>query len=91
MTPTTDSPKSKPHPGFFLVRPSGAVVPLIAVDELPPTLTLPSVPRSLDLEDTIGMLNLGLNRGSGAGVYYQVVATKSEESGKKVDLSVRAK
>lgn len=67
--------KAKPWPGYFLVRTTGEVVPLIAIDELPTGTDLEGVPRSLDLEDTIGMLNLGLQRSSGAT--YQV--TKQEE------------
>ena len=56
----------KPSPGYFLVRTTGEVVPLIAADELPPNLNLVGVPRSLELEATIGMLNLGLKRSSGS-------------------------
>ena len=61
----------KPSPGYFLLRTTGEVVPLIAVDELPPSLNLVGVPRSLELEGTIGMLNLGLKRSS--GTYFEVV------------------
>ncbi|KAH7330098.1 hypothetical protein BKA65DRAFT_460655 [Rhexocercosporidium sp. MPI-PUGE-AT-0058] len=78
--------KGKPWPAYFLVRTTGEVVPLIAVDELPPGTELVGVPRSLDLEDTIGMLNLGLQRGSGA--FYQTVGAegkgKVEGAGKAV-------
>ncbi|KUJ07932.1 uncharacterized protein LY89DRAFT_742231 [Mollisia scopiformis] len=62
--------KDKPWPGYFLVRTTGEVVPLIAVDELPLGIDLIGVPRSLDLEGTIGMLNLGLQRSSGS--HYQI-------------------
>jgi hypothetical protein len=72
------SEKGKPWPGYFLVRNTGDVVPLIAVDELPPDTELDGVPRSLNLEDTIGMLNLGLQRGSGH--FYQL--TRREEKSK---------
>lgn len=64
--------KRKPWPSYFLVRTTGEVVPLIAVDELPPGTHLIGVPRSLDLEDTIGMLNLGLQRSSGS--FYRTVS-----------------
>jgi hypothetical protein len=63
--------KGKPWPGYFLVRNTGEVVPLIAVDELPPSMELLGVPRSLDLEETIGMLNLGLQRSTGG--FYKIV------------------
>jgi hypothetical protein len=68
--------KGKPWPGYFLVRSTGEVVPLIAVDELPPNIELVGVPRSLDLAETIGMLNLGLQRSTGG--FYQF--TQGEES-----------
>jgi len=65
--------KGKPWPGYFLVRNTGEVVPLVAVDELPPSIEIDGVPRSLDLEETIGMLNLGLQRSTGS--YYRIVQT----------------
>ncbi|OWP03276.1 hypothetical protein B2J93_3008 [Marssonina coronariae] len=68
----------KPWPAYFLVRTTGEVVPLIAVDELPTGTNLVGVPRSLDLEDTIGMLNLGLQRSSGA--FYQLVSAHEVKS-----------
>jgi hypothetical protein len=61
----------KPWPGYFLVRTTGEVVPLIAVDELPLGIEIVGVPRSLDLEETIGMLNLGLSRSTGS--FYHLV------------------
>lgn len=70
--------KGKPWPGYFLVRTTGEVVPLIAVDELPATIELVGVPRSLDLEETIGMLNLGLQRSTGG--FYQIAL----EQGSKI-------
>jgi len=78
--PGHSSSKPKPWPGYFLVRTTGEVVPLIAVDELPPGTDLVGIPRSLDLEATIGMYNLGLQRSS--GVFYQLVKKGDE----KVDL-----
>jgi hypothetical protein len=62
--------KGKPWPGYFLVRTTGEVVPLIAVDELPTSIELVGIPRSLDLEETTGMLNLGLQRSTGG--FYQI-------------------
>ncbi|EKD13141.1 zinc finger DNA-binding protein [Drepanopeziza brunnea f. sp. 'multigermtubi' MB_m1] len=60
------SQKGKPWPAYFIVRTTGEVVPLIAVDELPVGTDIIGVPRKIDLENTIGMLNLGLQRSSGA-------------------------
>jgi hypothetical protein len=79
---------AKPWPGYFLVRTTGEVVPLIAVDELPPGTDLKGVPRSLDLEDTIGMLNLGLQRSS--GFFYQM-AKQEEKANVSADLPIRTK
>lgn len=76
MMPTNRMPasqKGKPWPAYFLVRTTGEVVPLIAVDELPAGTDLVGVPRTLDLENTIGMLNLGLQRSSGTS--YQLIAS----------------
>ena len=82
------SENGKPWPSYFLVRTTGEVVPLIAVDELPHGTDLDGVPRSLDLEDTIGMLNLGLQRSS--GLFYQVVK-REEKKAAPVDLPIRFK
>lgn len=51
-------------PKYFIVRTTGEIVPLIAVDELPPGTNLLNVPRFLDLEATAEMLNLGLQPSS---------------------------
>ena len=69
--------KGKPWPEYFLVRTTGEVVPLIAVDELPATIELVGVPRSLDLEETIGMLNLGLQRSTGG--FYQIALERGSK------------
>jgi len=69
-----DTSRGKLWPKFFLVRKkgeSGEVVPLIAVDELPPTCNLVGIPRTLDLEETIGMLNLGSQ--PSCGEFYQII------------------
>jgi hypothetical protein len=67
-------PRVKPWPGHFLVRTTGEVVPLVAVDELPPGINIVGVPRSLDLKDTIGMINLGLQRSCGKS--YQITSSQ---------------
>lgn len=64
--------KGKPWPGYFLVRTTGEIVPLIAVDELPLGIELVGIPRSIHLEDTIGMLNLGLQRSTGS--HYHILS-----------------
>lgn len=46
-------------PQFFVTRPDRTMVPLIAVDELPPSLSLRGVKRSLTPNDTQGMTSLG--------------------------------
>jgi hypothetical protein len=69
---------SKPWPGYFLVRTTGEVVPLVAVDELPPSIEIVGIPRSLDLEETIGMLNLGLQHST--GTHYRIVQTTEGKS-----------
>lgn len=81
MHPHSISPsqKVKPWPAYFLVRTTGEVVPLIAVDELPPGTDLAGVPRSLDLEETIGMLNLGLQRSSGG--FYRIMSVDGKVRG----------
>lgn len=53
-------------------------MPLVAVDELPLGVDLVGVPRNLDLMQTGGMLNLGLQGGSlpgtpGGGGFYGLV------------------
>lgn len=71
-----------PSPRFFIVRPDtkrstadgrvqsvpGAIVPLIAVDELPEWLDISDAPRELSVEQTIGLCNLGISS-KGPGAY----------------------
>lgn len=75
-----DNPKARPWPGFFLVRPTGEVVPMIAVDELPPGVDLLGIPRSLDLEATIGMLNLGIQPNSNYSYHIVTIKEKGTEN-----------
>lgn len=53
---------SHPKPQFFVSRPDGTIVPLIALDELPENITIRGVPRNLSPADTAGMLSLGTVR-----------------------------
>ncbi|KAK3309652.1 uncharacterized protein B0T15DRAFT_10310 [Chaetomium strumarium] len=70
-----------PRPQFFVVRPDtktssadgrvytvhGAIVPLVAVDELPEWLDLVGVPRGLTAKQTVGLYNLGtVSKGDGS-------------------------
>ncbi len=87
-SPLDTSYKGKPWPGYFLVRTTGEVVPLIALDELPPGIDLAEIPRSLNLEETIGMLNLGLQRGSNS--HYKLVSD-DEPNERRDNLSSKAK
>ncbi|CZR62051.1 uncharacterized protein PAC_11948 [Phialocephala subalpina] len=87
-SPLESSQKGQPWPGYFLVRTTGEVVPLIAVDELPPGIELVDIPRSLGLEETIGMLNLGLQRSTGS--HYQIVSDDDTSDGHH-SLSTKAK
>ncbi|KAE8148984.1 hypothetical protein BDV25DRAFT_141249 [Aspergillus avenaceus] len=50
---------SQPRPQFFCARPNGTLTPLIAVDELPPNISLRGVPRTLSPNETQGMTSLG--------------------------------
>lgn len=84
--PVQDLPASTraPLPGYFIVRKTGQVVPLVAVDELPPGVDLIGVPRNLDLVETGGMLNLGLQGEAppgtlGGGGFYRLVGLEAEE------------
>lgn len=63
-----------PCPEHFIVRPGlagrgEAIVPLIAVDQLPDWIQLAGVPRQLDVEQASGMINLGLVAGDGFSAY----------------------
>jgi hypothetical protein len=44
---------------FFVTRPNGNIVPLIAMDELPTTVLIRDVPRNLELHKTVNMTNVG--------------------------------
>jgi hypothetical protein len=57
-----------PTPGHFIVRPDGKIVPLIPADELPAGLDFIGVERAMKIEETRGMLSLGLVQSSG-GIY----------------------
>lgn len=55
-----------PRVDHFIVRPDmddgtpGPIVPLIAVDQLPDWIQLTGVPRELDAEQILGLINLGM-------------------------------
>ncbi|RDL42273.1 uncharacterized protein BP5553_02252 [Venustampulla echinocandica] len=82
------SPKTqprKPWPSYFIVRTTGEVVPLIAVDELPQDVNIAGVPRELDLKEAIGMLNLGLQKSCGAS--YKITHEKAKVQGQSNGLA----
>jgi hypothetical protein len=54
-----------PSPDHFVVRPDGRLVPLIPADELPVDIDLIGLERSIKIEQTRGLLSLGLVTGSG--------------------------
>ncbi|ESZ93623.1 hypothetical protein SBOR_6001 [Sclerotinia borealis F-4128] len=79
-----EMPAQGPRLGYFIVRKSGEVVPLVAVDELPLGVDLVGVPRCLDLVETGGMLNLGLQGDvcpSGGGFYRLVGLEEDDDEG----------
>ncbi len=47
------------RPQFFVTRQNGIMVPLVAVDELPSTLSIRDVPRTLTPHDISGMTGVG--------------------------------
>ncbi|KKY25071.1 putative c-x8-c-x5-c-x3-h type zinc finger protein [Phaeomoniella chlamydospora] len=47
------------QPQHFITRENGSIVPVVAVDELPPTVNLQNVPRMLQPHQTNGMTCLG--------------------------------
>ncbi|KAI9039912.1 uncharacterized protein KD926_008897 [Aspergillus affinis] len=47
------------RPQFFCTRPNGTLTPLIAVDELPPHVSIRGAPRTLSPNETQGMTSLG--------------------------------
>jgi hypothetical protein len=47
------------RPQFFCSRPNGVLTPLVAVDELPASLSIRGAPRALSASDTQGMTSLG--------------------------------
>ncbi|GKT63514.1 zinc finger DNA-binding protein [Colletotrichum tofieldiae] len=48
------------RPKHFIVREGGAIVPLIPVDLLPTYLSIHGISRTMSIEDTTGMSNLGM-------------------------------
>ena len=68
--PASRNSLKSPRPTHFLVRPTGEIVPMIAVDEFPPGTNLIGVSRTLAIEATLGMSNAGLiKKGKGVGYY----------------------
>ncbi|RJE23624.1 hypothetical protein PHISCL_04038 [Aspergillus sclerotialis] len=51
------TPPLQPH--FFVTRPNNLMVPLIALDELPPNVSLRGVSRFLKANETYGMTSMG--------------------------------
>lgn len=58
------------RPEFFLEREDGSITPLIALDELPPHISVRGVQRNMTLGEAEGMKNLG--RVPSQGAYYAV-------------------
>lgn len=46
-------------PQFFVLRQNGSLVPLIAMDEIPHNIRVTDVPRSMSIQETTGMTNIG--------------------------------
>lgn len=46
-------------PQFWVLRQNGSIVPLVAVDELPHNIRIEDVPRTMNVRDTVGMINIG--------------------------------
>lgn len=46
-------------PQFFVLRQNGSLVPLIPMDEIPHNIRIADVPRTLSIQETVGMLNIG--------------------------------
>ena len=53
------APSTPLKPQFFVWRPDGKQVPLIAMDEVPTNVIFHGVPRTLDARDTVGMTSVG--------------------------------
>ena len=49
-----------PRPSYFLVRNDGTLTPLVAVDELPPSIRIRGVPAVISYAKTQGMISLGV-------------------------------
>lgn len=58
---SSDEPSLKPQ--FFVCRPNGNQIPLIAMDELPTNVVVHGVPRVLTARDTVGMVSIGEHPG----------------------------
>ncbi|CAN8098658.1 unnamed protein product [Discula destructiva] len=85
-----------PFPEHFIVRPKSssheeAIIPLVAVDQLPDWMQVVGVPRELDVEQAVGLINLGLVVGDGEGTYevrlhtekIRAIISVSHENGKE--------
>ena len=59
---------SHPRPHWFLIRPDNTITPLIAVDELPPSIYIAGVPAAMSLVDTKSMESVGVRERS-CGTY----------------------
>jgi hypothetical protein len=62
MSQMQAAPEEQPKSSYFVIRDTGEVVPLIAIDELPAGLSIVNIPKNLKLNETVGMLSLGLQR-----------------------------
>ena len=76
--PEVEEPRDPPRPRHFACRSDGTLTPLIAVDELPPSLTIVGVPRTLSMSGTMGMTSVGaVPRSNG---HYTIVMAPSTSS-----------
>lgn len=57
------------RPTHFLARPTGELVPVIALDELPPGTNIVGIPRTMGNEAVFGMISMGIVKKNRAGYY----------------------
>jgi hypothetical protein len=77
-------------PQYFIYRPNGSMVPLIAMDELPPNVQIRGVSRTLPPCDTAGMMCIGEVAARHGYYVVDVPATQNNTNSILVDRSLSA-
>ena len=77
-----------PKPRYFICRPDNTLTPLIALDELHPSVRIAGIPRTLMPNETASMVSLGVQERSLGYFYVETIIDSGSSSIKKPEKDI---